>query len=500
MRIEYISHACLSIQTADNHIATDPWWGDACYTRQWNLFPKPVDTSEAGKADTILISHGHADHLHESTLAGISAGKTAYYPYYWYAGTLEWLSQMGFAEVVEARSGQTCQLGADTRVTYLVCGQDAIMVIEEGDRVLVNINDALHSTSPATIEVYCSHLRARWPDIDYVFCGFGGASYFPNVFHSPEKDDRAIGTLREEYFVAAFCRIVAALEPRVAVPFAADFVLLNPLQRWMNEVRFPREKIPAYFDAHYRTAGMTTRVVIMYPGDVIDNGALQAISPYRQRLRHGTLDHLIDEQYPEEISVFASGQRITESAADQLVDLLARHVSEQAALRPAAEVRDLHFVVQLTDVPSPNYYDVQVHQGVATVRRVRESDPDAVASIRTSHDALLNSISYDWGGDDMIIGYGCEVSATSAASMPSARLASELLVRHPDPRQYLRRHPLRMMRYVAQSWFASRARILAKLRRPGIGDDMVKSSIWLTEDPVVLRSRLGLPGADLPLA
>lgn len=80
MRIEYISHACLAIRTADRQLATDPWWDGACYARQWNLFPRPVDISAVEQADAILVSHAHADHLHEATLAGLSAGKTAYLP------------------------------------------------------------------------------------------------------------------------------------------------------------------------------------------------------------------------------------------------------------------------------------------------------------------------------------------------------------------------------------------------------------------------------------
>lgn len=73
---------------------------------------------------------------------------------------------MGFSRVVEALSGQTCQIGPDTRVTYLVCGQDAIMVIEDGDAVLVNINDALHSAADATVELYCARIRELWPRVD----------------------------------------------------------------------------------------------------------------------------------------------------------------------------------------------------------------------------------------------------------------------------------------------------------------------------------------------
>ncbi len=79
MRIEYISHACLSIRTSDTPIATGPWWAGACYTRQGTMFPKPVDASPVEAAGSILISRAHIYPLHEPTLSDLPAGRTVYY-------------------------------------------------------------------------------------------------------------------------------------------------------------------------------------------------------------------------------------------------------------------------------------------------------------------------------------------------------------------------------------------------------------------------------------
>ncbi len=371
-------------------MATDPWWETGCYTNQWNVFPRPVDTGRVEAAGTLVLSHAHADHLHEPTLLSLPGNKRVLFPYYWYGGVPDWLSHMGFEEVVELRSERTVELGGGARITYLVCGQDAIMVIEDGDSVLVNLNDALHSASESTVDLYCRRIRRRWPRIDYLFCGFGGASYYPNVFHGPGKDDRAIGRLREEFFVAAFCRIVAALEPRIAVPFAADFVLLDPRQRWMNEVRFPREQIPAYFDDWFRPPGCETEILTMYPGDVLDGYGLKASSPYRETMREGSLDHLIDEQYPEVNSTFAATSHADAPQAETLVELLATHVTEQAAGRPRSTVEGLRFSVKVTGVDAPNWYDVVVGDRGARVERVAEPDSAAEARIHTSYDALVH--------------------------------------------------------------------------------------------------------------
>jgi len=55
--------------------------------------------------------------------------------------------------------------------------------------VLLNLNDALHYAREDVIEAYCRMFGARFPRIDYLFCGYGSASYFPNCFRVPGKDD-----------------------------------------------------------------------------------------------------------------------------------------------------------------------------------------------------------------------------------------------------------------------------------------------------------------------
>lgn len=491
MRIDYISHACLLIDSGTTRLATDPWWVGPCYARQWHLFPRPIGEAKVGEANAILISHGHEDHLHEPTLRTLAAGKAAYYPYHWYGGTPQWLAAMGFAPVIEAASGRSYRIG-DAVVTFLVCGHDAIIVVEAGGRVLVNVNDALHATSQATIDRYAARIRARWPRIDYLFCGYGGASYFPNVFHAPDKDDAAIGQLRETYFVDAFCRIVAGLEPEVAVPFAADFVLLDPAQRWINEIRFPRERIGAFFDAHHRSPGMKTRIVTMYPGDAIEAGELLPASPYRSQMRAGSLDHLIDHQYPEPVSGFAGTAALAPAAATLAADL-ARHITRQAGLRPRADTEGLRFSLELGDLTAPNCFEVGIADRRASVTRRERADPCMPVRIRTSARVLCDAMREDWGGDALIIGYACEIDAATRAALPRARVAAELLVRHPHPLDYARRHPVRALRHIGQAWSATLATLVAKLRRRPVAEDRVHRDAWLTGDAGHLRARLSLP-------
>jgi hypothetical protein len=40
VKVEYISHACLLIDTGEVRIATDPWFAGPAYSQQWYVFPK----------------------------------------------------------------------------------------------------------------------------------------------------------------------------------------------------------------------------------------------------------------------------------------------------------------------------------------------------------------------------------------------------------------------------------------------------------------------------
>jgi len=227
MRIEYISHACLSIDTGDAKIVTDPWIYGSAYCGQWNVFPKPVTTRGLDECQVVLLSHGHEDHFHPPTVGKLPKSARVFYPYAWYGGIKPYLNELGFRDVTEAPTDKTIRVTPETAVTYVVNNLDSIIVIECNGQVFVNVFFVLIRQPPRIVDVFVQHVRERWPRIDTVFCGFGGASYFPNTIHCPGKNDLEIADAREQMFVHAFCRIVHALNPKVAVPFAADFALLH---------------------------------------------------------------------------------------------------------------------------------------------------------------------------------------------------------------------------------------------------------------------------------
>jgi L-ascorbate metabolism protein UlaG (beta-lactamase superfamily) len=94
MRIQYLCHACLLIDTGDVKIVTDPWFVGSAYCGQWHLFPKPVDTDILQQAEVVLLSHGHEDHFHEPSLKSLPKSAQVFHPYSWYGGAQEFLQRL----------------------------------------------------------------------------------------------------------------------------------------------------------------------------------------------------------------------------------------------------------------------------------------------------------------------------------------------------------------------------------------------------------------------
>ena len=89
MKIEYLCHSCLYIDTGDTTLIMDPWFKGSCYMNQWHLFPKPADLSCVAQVKNILYSHGHEDHLHSESLKAMPCAARVFYPYQWRKGVVD---------------------------------------------------------------------------------------------------------------------------------------------------------------------------------------------------------------------------------------------------------------------------------------------------------------------------------------------------------------------------------------------------------------------------
>jgi hypothetical protein len=382
-----------------------------------------------------------------------------FYPYTWYGGTAEYVKGMGFTDVAEARHLRTYHLTADTSVTYAVNRMDSVMIIESRGEVFVNINDALHSAPPAVVDPYLRELKRLWPRINTVFCGFGGASYFPNTTHCPGKNDVEIGAAREQLFARNFCHIVKELEPEVAVPFAADFALLHPRQRWINDVRFPRLRLPEYFGQLYPGNHSRPRVLPMFSGDVLNGNVLEPVSPYRNLFQEGNHSRLLEEQYNQEMAQAEMPQYVGEPDARAFEVEMLQNLKLRARLFHDSVLAKIRFTVKASDVSENPYFNIFFRQGQPVVERSKERCAGSLLEFESTSRILRHSFASDWGGDALTIGYGCEIQVFEQETITSNldTICVRLLTRHPSARRPEKIEPVRWMHHLLQGPAPARA-------------------------------------------
>ena len=269
MKITLIGHASILIEAAGVTILSDPWWRGPCFGAQWWNYPPPhLAALEGRRIDYIYISHGHHDHFHPATLGTLSRDAKVLVSRK--TNLSSDLTKLAF-EVIELEDDQVFTLasGVTCRVmeTY---AQDTLMAIADGHEVCLNLNDALHSAPQAVQSDFIGRLTALYPSIDYVFCGYGVASHFPNCYEIPGKNREATAARRQQYFNRQWVRLIAELEPRYGFPFAADVGFFEADLFWVNEPTHNSERPTDAFRARYPDS--TTQTLDIAPGFAIHDG------------------------------------------------------------------------------------------------------------------------------------------------------------------------------------------------------------------------------------
>jgi hypothetical protein len=125
-------------------LATDPWLTGRCYSGSWALDRKLTDQELQAVLDAeyIWISHGHPDHFHIPSLALLPRGKKILLPDHYAPDMKNFLTGQGFdVEVMPYRRWKTLSDGV-----RCLCldneNQDAILLVEAGDSLVVDLNDS----------------------------------------------------------------------------------------------------------------------------------------------------------------------------------------------------------------------------------------------------------------------------------------------------------------------------------------------------------------------
>lgn len=250
MKVTYIGHACILVESEGKHLLMDPWLVDPTYHGTWWHYPPLVHTpADLPKIDFLYISHEHPDHFDPPTLRQLNKDAEIIIADFRKKRFRDRIRACGFEHITELPFGESYRCRGTSLDLRLISpdrpwDDSAIMVKANGTTVL-NVNDChLDDVTLARI--------GQEEKVDLAFLTFTGASQYPGCFDFPEhvKVERWQASKRahaEEF--ANWARLVRA---RQAVPAAGNFALLAEDQLALNTdhyVNTPAEAI-ATLEAH----------------------------------------------------------------------------------------------------------------------------------------------------------------------------------------------------------------------------------------------------------
>lgn len=448
MKITYVSHASFLIESNGTTVVTDPWYHGSAYCNQWHVFPKPIDTSFSSTIEHIILTHGHEDHFHPSTLERFNKDATIYIPYTWKGGQVETLKDLGFKDIREIQSSTKTMITEGFNFTFVVNGLDAFVVYEVEGKIILNLNDALNASHKYFLRMFTKVIKKNWEKIDYLICGLGGAGYFPNMVHSSMKNDYEIGHLREQFLAYKFCEIVDNLEPDFVIPFVPGFALLEEDNQWINEVRFPRNKLKAYFEENFKQTSVKDFYYVL-PGDDIVDEKWNRISPYHKVVTNDNLVGLLSEQYGEEIHKINQIQRRKPEVLVDLKDELNKILNIRKSGIGAETLKKINFIITLEDVDSKDVIHCFHTENKLIAEIVSEHPEGVLLNIRTHSWKLEYAIHNLWGGDIFYIGYGAHVDVIDHSCLEDNMdiVCIRMLSRFPSALENISKEPARALTY-----------------------------------------------------
>ncbi|MGK2930762.1 MAG: MBL fold metallo-hydrolase [Acidimicrobiales bacterium] len=257
-RFTVLGHACLAVEAGDLRIVVDPWLFGSCYWRSWWHYPAPPEVSEEWwHPDVVIASHHHADHLHYPTVRRFDRAARIAIPRFGVDVMAPEFETMGFTDITEVPHGTSVVLAPGVRyASYQYGFDDSVVVLEVGDTVLVDCNDA---------KIRGRALKQVADDFGRPTFAFKTHSYaqaFPLSYTADDSTDLDLVT--PETFLADFVETATTLRPQHMVPFASDVAFLHPQSRHANEHTVTRTAVAAAMAVH---GPDDVRVLDMRPGE-----------------------------------------------------------------------------------------------------------------------------------------------------------------------------------------------------------------------------------------
>jgi UDP-MurNAc hydroxylase len=276
LEIEYVTHASLHVRSPDVSLLVDPFYyperDPILAPSVRNFPPRVIDAAAFGPIDYLFSSHEHHDHCHPETLVALRhqvrhvllpADRPVLEERYRAAG---------YRDITFLQNRRPLALPGGLEVTaYWDDPVDSILLVRLGGKLVLHANDCL-AAAPTFAEI------ARRGTVDYAFmCSTSTQELYPLLLPRGADELEALARAREEQFFAFQLERIAALDPRVVLPYSYTAAYLAPDQLHLNgHYRIT----PPLFRDRLRARNPAVECWSLQPGDVIDAEA-RAVRPLR---------------------------------------------------------------------------------------------------------------------------------------------------------------------------------------------------------------------------
>lgn len=281
MRVTFLGHAGLYVETKQGSVLCDPWFNPAYYA-SWFPFPsnEALDPRDFGRPTYLYLSHVHHDHFDADFLRDhVDRSAVVLLPEHPLDLLEPPLRDLGFRRFVRTRNWRTLDLdGLRVTVNSLVTpGAGAVgdsgLVLDDGEVRIFDQNDS----RPVELE----RLTELGP-YDGHFLQFSGAMWFPFAYRFPEAMQRALGRKKRANQLERALRYVRAVAADQVFPSAGPPCLLDDALFELNDFdRDPANIFPdqTVFLDHMREQGLAN-------GHLLVPGTELELLPGACRVRH----------------------------------------------------------------------------------------------------------------------------------------------------------------------------------------------------------------------
>lgn len=303
MKITHLVSATEVVELNSVRILADPWLVDGEYYGSWCHYP-PYDDNicDLNAVDFIYVSHIHPDHCSARTLDKISRDIPVLIHRYEAPFLKRKIQSLGFLvtelpndERTHLKDGVFINIIAADNCNPKVCGKsfgcsfnpllsggskqiDSLCVIDNGDEVLVNVNDC---PFPIAYEAL-KRVVSQYQNVDFLLLGYGSASLYPHCMMDYDKAamEKAMSVVRLRDLDRAL-KTITVLKPRYYMPFAGTYVLGGSLFALNENLPLPElQEAVEWLESQEDIKLSKAKSVLLNMGESFDLGSESQTATY----------------------------------------------------------------------------------------------------------------------------------------------------------------------------------------------------------------------------